>query len=98
MQTPPGNAQEGLRHYVLVTVAYWVFTLSDGALRMLILLELHGRGLSPLALASLFMFYEAAGVVTNLAGGWIGAHSGLKTTLVAGLGIQFLVLGVLSGP
>ena len=65
---------------------------------MLILLELHGRGLSPLALASLFMFYEAAGVVTNLAGGWIGARSGLRTTLVAGLGIQFLVLGVLSGP
>ena len=36
--------------------------------------------------------YEAAGVVTNLAGGWIGARSGLRTTLVAGLGIQFLVL------
>ena len=98
MQTPPGDPQESLRHYVLVTAAYWVFTLSDGALRMLILLELHGRGLSPLALASLFMFYEAAGVVTNLAGGWIGARSGLRTTLVAGLGIQFLVLGVLSGP
>jgi len=98
LQTLPGNAQEDLRHYVLVTAAYWVFTLSDGALRMLILLELHGRGLSPLALASLFMFYEAAGVVTNLAGGWIGARSGLRTTLVAGLGIQFFVLGVLSGP
>jgi predicted MFS family arabinose efflux permease len=98
LQTPPGNPQKGLRHYVLVTAAYWVFTLSDGALRMLILLELHGRGWTPLELASLFMFYEAAGVVANLAGGWIGARSGLRTTLVAGLGIQFLVLGVLSGP
>jgi predicted MFS family arabinose efflux permease len=87
-----------LRDYLIVTAAYWAFTLSDGALRMIILLELHSRGMSPLELATLFLFYEAAGVVTNLGGGWIGARFGLRTTLLTGLGLQALVLGILTGP
>lgn len=90
--------RRNLRDYLIVTAAYWAFTLSDGALRMIILLELHSRGMSPLKLATLFLFYEAAGVVTNLAGGWIGARFGLRTTLLTGLGLQALVLGVLAGP
>ena len=66
--------RRNLRDYLVVTAAYWAFTLSDGALRMIILLELHSRGMSPIKLATLFLFYEAAGVVTNLGGGWIGAR------------------------
>ncbi|HIG85926.1 MAG TPA: organoarsenical effux MFS transporter ArsJ [Planctomycetes bacterium] len=87
-----------LRDYLIVTAAYWAFTLSDSALRMIILLELHSRGMSPLELATLFLFYEAAGVVTNLGGGWIGARFGLRTTLLTGLALQALVLGILTGP
>lgn len=90
--------RRNLRDYLVVTAAYWAFTLSDGALRMIILLELHSRGMSPIKLATLFLFYEAAGVVTNLGGGWIGARFGLRTTLLTGLGLQTLVLGILTGP
>ncbi|MCB9915227.1 MAG: organoarsenical effux MFS transporter ArsJ [Planctomycetes bacterium] len=81
----------GLRDYAVVTGAYWVFTLTDGALRMLVLLWLHELGRSPLEIASLFLAYEALGVVTNFTGGWVGAHVGLKATLVVGLALQVLV-------
>ena len=77
-----------LRDYLLVTAAYWVFTLTDGALRMLVLLHLHGLGYAPLEIASLFLAYELFGVLTNLLGGWIGARFGLKSTLVVGLALQ----------
>ncbi len=85
-----------LGHYLLVTAAYWVFTLTDGALRMLVLLELHERGFSPFALATVFVSYELAGILTNLVGGWIGAHTGLRATLLAGMGLQALVLASLA--
>ncbi len=85
------------RNYIAVTAAYWAFTLTDGALRMLVLLYLHGQGHSPLELASLFLFYEFFGVVTNLLGGWLGARFGLKLTLLGGLALQVAALGVLAG-
>ena len=81
-----------LRNYVLVTAGYWAFTLTDGALRMLVLLHFHDLGYSPLALAFLFLLYEFMGIVTNLVGGWVGARSGLNRTLVAGLGLQVIAL------
>lgn len=84
------------RNYAVVTAAYWAFTLTDGALRMLVLLHFHTLGYSPLDLAFLFLFYEAMGVVTNLVGGWIGARFGLRVTLFAGLSIQILALSALS--
>lgn len=83
-------------NYSLVTAAYWAFTLTDGALRMLVLLHFHQLGYTPFELASLFLFYEFFGVVTNLLGGWIGANYGLKTTLVGGLAIQVIALVMLS--
>ena len=86
----------GLRNYALVTGAYWGQTLSDGALRMLVLLHFHRLGYSPLAIASLFLFYEFFGIVTNLGGGWLGARLGLKSTLFAGLAIQIVALGLLA--
>ena len=85
-----------VRNYVLVTGAYWVFTLTDGALRMLVLLHFYELGYSPVQLAFLFLFYEFFGVVTNLVGGWIAANMGLRTTLFGGLGLQVVALGMLS--
>jgi len=84
------------RSYAVVTGAYWAFTITDGALRMIVLLYFNELGYSPVALAMLFMLYELLGVFTNLIGGWVGARNGLKATLVAGLGLQIIALGALS--
>ncbi len=86
----------GVRNYVLVTAAYWAFTLTDGALRMIVLLHFHDLGYSPVQLAFLFVLYELFGVVTNLLGGWIAARMGLRVTLLAGLALQVAALGMLS--
>ena len=79
------TATKRLRGYLLVTLCYWGFTLSDGALRMLVLLHLHEQGQTAWGLALVLLPYEAAGVLTNLLGGFLGARFGLKPTLVAGL-------------
>ena len=79
-----------------VTAAYWAFMLTDGALRMLVLLHFHALGFSPVQLAYLFVLYEVAGMVTNLSAGWIAARFGLTSTLYAGLGLQVLALLALS--
>ncbi|NWK55716.1 organoarsenical effux MFS transporter ArsJ [Verrucomicrobiaceae bacterium N1E253] len=84
------------RSYAIVTASYWGFTLTDGALRMLVLLHFHALGYSPVQLAFLFLLYEFCGVLTNLLGGWIGSRVGLKTTLFAGLGLQVFALVMLS--
>ena len=86
----------GLRAYAAVTAAYWAFMLSDGALRMLVLLHFNGLGFSPLQLAWLFLLYEVAGIVTNLGAGWLAARFGLAATLYAGLGIQIAALAALA--
>jgi len=93
----PG-AQQGLRQYLIVTGNYWAFTLTDGALRMLIVLHFYSLGYSPLAIASLFLFYELFGVVTNLVGGWLGARIGLNKTMHIGLLLQVLALSMLLEP
>ena len=85
-----------IKHYLIVTTAYWGFTLTDGALRMLVLLHFHTLGYTPLELAFLFLLYEFFGVVTNLLAGWIGSQFGLKLTLYSGLGIQVFALWMLS--
>ena len=77
-------------------MAYWSFTLSDGALRMLVLLHFHALGFSPLSLATLFLLYELCGVMTTLMGGWIGTRFGLKLTLLLGLALQVASLLMLS--
>ncbi len=81
-----------LSAYIAVTAAYWAFMLTDGALRMLVLLHFHTLGFSPVQLAYLFVLYEIAGMVTNLGAGWIAARFGLTSTLYAGLGLQVLAL------
>lgn len=82
--------------YALVTGAYWGFTLTDGALRMLVLLHFHGLGYSPFEIALLFLFYEFFGIITNIVGGWIAARLGLKATLFAGLALQVIALSLLA--
>lgn len=88
--------QGGLAAYIAVTAAYWAFMLTDGALRMLVLLHFHTLGFSPVQLAYLFVLYEIAGVVTNLSAGWVAARFGLTSTLYAGLGLQVIALLALS--
>jgi len=85
-----------LRNYVLVTAGYWVFTLTDGALRMLVLLHFNELGYSPVAIAFLFLAYEFMGILTNLLGGWVGSRRGLNRTLVAGLILQIVALAALT--
>ncbi|OIQ32515.1 MAG: MFS transporter [Alphaproteobacteria bacterium MedPE-SWcel] len=82
----------GFAAYMTVTAAYWAFMLTDGALRMLVLLHFHTLGFSPVQLAYLFVLYEIAGVVTNLSAGWIAARFGLTATLYAGLSLQVAAL------
>ncbi|WP_461481851.1 organoarsenical effux MFS transporter ArsJ [Porticoccus sp.] len=87
-----------VRQYLIVTGNYWAFTLTDGALRMLVVLHFHELGYSPLEIALLFLFYELFGVVTNLLGGWLGAHIGLNRTMNAGLLMQVVALAMLLVP
>jgi MFS family permease len=84
------------RAYAAVTAAYWAFMLSDGALRMLVLLHFNGLGFTPVQLAWLFLLYEVAGIVTNLAAGWLAARFGLAATLYGGLSLQIMALVALS--
>lgn len=90
---------EGSRNYAVVTAAYWGFTLTDGALRMLVLLHFFRLGYSPFTLAFLFLLYEAAGIAANLIGGWLATRYGITRMLAVGLSTQilgFLLLSALS--
>lgn len=84
------------RHYAIVTATYWGFTLSDGALRMLVLFHFYRLGYSPFTLAFLFLLYEAAGIVANLIGGWLAARFGITRMLSIGLSTQILGFSLLS--
>ncbi|WP_300648916.1 organoarsenical effux MFS transporter ArsJ [Hydrogenophaga sp.] len=84
------------RHYAIVTAAYWGFTLTDGALRMLVLLHFYGLGYSPFTLAFLFLLYEAAGIVANFVGGWLATRYGITRMLTVGLVTQIIGFTVLS--
>jgi len=95
-QAAPDATTGDIRRYAIVTAAYWGFTLTDGALRMLVLLHFHTLGYTPFELALLFLLYELAGMATNLVGGWVGARFGLKLTLHLGLALQIVALGMLA--
>jgi len=92
------NAAQSLRNYAVITGGYWAFTLTDGAIRMLVVLYFHQLGYTPLAIASLFLFYEFFGIVTNLVGGWLGSRFGLNTTMHAGMLLQVIALLMLTVP
>lgn len=84
------------RNYAIVTASYWGFTLTDGALRMLVLLHFYQLGYSPFTLAFLFLLYEAAGVLANLVGGWLATRYGITRMLTVGLMTQIVGFSVLS--
>ncbi len=86
----------GIRNYLIVTSSYWSFTLTDGALRMLVLLHFYALGYTPFMLASLFLLYEAAGIFANLGGGWLATRFGIPRMLAAGLTLQIVGLMLLS--
>lgn len=87
-----------LRYYLTVTAGYWAFTITDGALRMLVVLHFHQLGYTAFEVAMLFLFYEFFGIVTNLVGGWLGARFGLNKTLYSGLALQIAALAMLMAP
>jgi len=87
-----------LRNYLIVTGGYWAFTLTDGAIRMLVVLYFHLLGYSPFEVAMLFLFYEFFGIVTNLVGGWLGSRIGLNLTMHIGMGLQIFALAMLMVP
>jgi predicted MFS family arabinose efflux permease len=87
-----------LRNYLIVTGGYWAFTVTDGAIRMLVVLYFHLLGYSPFEVAMLFLFYEFFGVVTNLVGGWLAARLGLNVTMHLGMLLQVVALGMLTVP
>jgi predicted MFS family arabinose efflux permease len=84
------------RNYAIVTAAYWGFTLTDGALRMLVLLHFFRLGYSPFTLAFLFLLYEATGILANLGGGWLATRFGIPRMLSVGLALQISGLLMLS--
>src|ERR1700739_1970266 len=86
----------GIRNYLIVTGSYWSFTLTDGALRMLVLLHFYALGYTPFMLASLFLLYEAAGIFANLGGGWLATRFGIPRMLATGLVLQIAGLMLLS--
>jgi len=90
--------EQSMKNYLVVTAGYWAFTITDGAIRMLVVLYFHLLGYSPFEVAMLFLFYEFFGIVTNLVGGWLGARIGLNLTMNIGMGLQVLALSALTVP
>lgn len=94
----PKYLSSSVKQYLVITGNYWAFTLTDGALRMLVVLHFHQLGFRPLEIAMLFLFYEIFGVLTNLLGGWLGAKFGLNRTMNVGLAMQIVALSMLLVP
>ncbi|MBF0183894.1 MAG: organoarsenical effux MFS transporter ArsJ [Magnetococcales bacterium] len=94
--TTEGNPPLGFRIYLIITLAYWAFTLTDGAIHMLVVLHFHHLGFSPIAIAFLFLFYEIFGILTNAVGGWIASRIGLNRTMIIGGILQVFALGMLA--
>jgi MFS family permease len=85
-----------VRNYAIVTASYMSFTLTDGALRMLVLLHFYQLGYTPFTLATLFLLYETAGIFANLGGGWLALRFGIPRMLAVGMALQIAGLLMLS--
>jgi len=90
--------EQNFRNYLTITGGYWAFTITDGAIRMLVVLYFYQLGYTPLEIAMLFLFYEFFGIVTNLVGGWLGARIGLNRTMHIGMLLQIAALLMLTVP
>jgi predicted MFS family arabinose efflux permease len=86
-----------VRNYAIVTSSYFTFTITDGAIRMLVLLHFYTLGYTPFMLAFLFLLYETAGIFANVGGGWLASRFGIPRMLATGLVLQIFGLVMLSG-
>lgn len=59
---------KALRPFVIISSSYLLFTITDGAIRMIVLLHAYNKSFSALEVAIMFTLYELAGVFTNLVG------------------------------
>jgi predicted MFS family arabinose efflux permease len=85
-----------VRNYAIVTSSYFTFTITDGAIRMLVLLHFYALGYTPFTLAFLFLLFETAGIFANV-GVRLASRYGIPRMLAAGLILQILGLVMLSG-
>ena len=92
-----GFSDPRLRPFVIISITYLLFTVTDGAIRMIVLLHAYNKSFSALQVAIMFTLYELAGVFTNLAAGMMGARWGIRFTLIMGLCLQILSYGLLFG-
>jgi predicted MFS family arabinose efflux permease len=96
MSAVRNDTRNETRNYAIVTSAYFLFTITDGAIRMLVLLHFYSLGYTPFMLAFLFLLYETAGISANLGGGWLAVRFGIPRMLASGLVLQIAGLGMLS--
>jgi len=92
-----GFSDPRLRPFVIISITYLLFTVTDGAIRMIVLLHAYNKSFSALQVAFMFTLYELAGVFTNLAAGMMGARWGIRFTLIVGLCLQIFSYGLLFG-
>lgn len=92
-----GFSDPRLRPFVIISITYLLFTVTDGAIRMIVLLHAYNKSFSALEVAIMFTLYELAGVFTNLAAGMMGARWGIRFTMIMGLCLQILSYGLMFG-
>lgn len=88
-------SRNALLPFAVISISYLLFTVTDGALRMIVLLHAYNLRFSAMQVAVMFVLYELAGVFTNLGAGLAGARWGIKMTLITGLCLQLLTYGLL---
>ena len=86
---------QALLPFAIISISYLLFTVTDGAIRMIVLMHAYSQGFSAMEVATMFTLYELAGVVTNLVAGFAGAKLGIKCTLLTGLALQLVSYGLL---
>lgn len=57
---------QALRPFVIISSSYLLFTITDGAIRMIVLQHAYSKSFSAMQVAIMFTLYELAGVFTNL--------------------------------
>ena len=83
---------------IRIAIAYNLLTMSDGALRMIVLFHYASLGYSAFSLATVFAIYELCGIVVNLVGGALAQRLGALATLRVGLLLQATVLVIMAIP
>ncbi|CAM9245362.1 unnamed protein product [Scytosiphon promiscuus] len=85
-----------MRNLYTAAMSYNGYTVTDGALRLIVLLHAADLGFNAIEIAFMFSAYEVAGVFTNLFGGVAGSKYGLRCTLLTSLTLQIACLAALT--